>query len=68
MSEGCQRLRKASASTSAALSASDRAAPSGLETGRRVRSAGVPVLWGTEPHQVYPHSAELHRIPVVLVA
>jgi len=64
MLEGCQRLRKASASTSAALSVFDCAVFSCLETGRRVRSAGAPV-YGTEPHQVYPHSAELHRIPVV---
>ena len=65
MLEGCRRFRKASASTSAALPVSDRAVFSCLETGRKVRSAGVPVLWGTEPHQVYPHSAELRRILVV---
>jgi len=68
MMEECQRFRKASENTSAALSALDCVVFSRLETGRRVRSAGALVLWGTEPHQVHPHSAELDRIPVVAVA
>jgi len=66
--EGCQRFRKSSANTSAALPVSDRGVFSRLETGRGVRSAGALVLWGTEPHQVYPHSAELDQIPIVVVA
>jgi len=68
MMEGFRRFRKASANISAALSVFGCSVFSRLETGHRVRSVGALVLWGTEPHRGYPHSTELDRVPVVVVA
>jgi len=63
MTEGCQRFRKATASTSGAEFVFDRGLFCRLETDHRIRSAGAPVLRNVEPHQVYPHSSELDQAP-----
>jgi len=63
MMEGSQMFRKASASTSIAVSVFGYGLFSRLETDNRVRSVGAPVLWSTEPRQECLHSSELDQVP-----